>query len=503
MSIFNLDISDCSIEVLRLKKGLFGKLGVSFFGRVELEEGIVKNGEILDPQKLAEKLGELVKGQKVNFTLPDLRIFTCRVLLPLDISRSATEPFLKDKVIEVVPYDFEDLAYDFKVVNETEKGKEVLFIAIPKEILIGYLKTFKMLRLTPFSAVPESVAAFEIFKGTVTEDEIVLFVDIGSQTSTLSFFDKFGPFLTLNKPVETKALKEGIKKAADFLKKREDKEIKRVILGGGGSLKIDAESFSKEIGTWTTKAEKILEDKLLRIPLTFNVGRLPSILFFNVLGLALLSQRKEGLNLLRKTKDLLIKLAEQELEEKKVKKKGESEEKREEEEEEIEGKPREAREEMVFSAKFFKALARFKYLLIIIIVALLTFFGVYLVKRISTQEVKEKGPAPSPTVQPPTPSPTIKLNRRDLLVKVLNGSGVPGGAKKAASVLEELGYKVVETGNADSFDYEETVIKIKEGKKNLLSLLTNDLKSHYTVSSEKFELGEEEEADALVIVGKK
>ena len=107
--MFNIDISDSSIEALSLKKGLFGKFSVSSFGRLELEEGVVKSTEILDIKKLAEKLGGLIKGQKINFTLPDLRTFTCRISLPLDISRSAIESFLKDKAAEVIPYDFEDI----------------------------------------------------------------------------------------------------------------------------------------------------------------------------------------------------------------------------------------------------------------------------------------------------------------------------------------------------------------------------------------------------------
>lgn len=536
MSIFNLDISDCSIEVLRLKKNLFGKRGVSSFGRAELEEGIAKKGEILDGQKLAEKLGGLIKGAKVNFTLPDLRIFTHRVLLPLDISYPAIDPFLKEKVVEVIPLEFEDLTYDFKVLSETEKGREILFVAIPKKILVGYLKTFRILKLIPVLAVPESIAAFEIFKETVVKDETVLFVDVGGKTSTFSFFDKFGPFLTLNKPVQTKVLKEEVKRVGKFLKEKYDKEIKRVIIGGGRSLEMDAEAFSKEIGIWTTGADKILEDKLLKIPLIFNVGKLPPILFLNVLGLALLAQRKDELNLLKDIKTLSLEFVEEESERRKIEKKGQSGENKEEgkkkkEKEGIgegEGEEEEAQEKIeegtgqkekkaeilakgrTFLSNFFKAFFRSQrrlILLIIILAALLTFFGIYfLIKKPSAKKtvrmVKEETPIVSSTSQPSTPTPTLRINRKDLKIKVLNGSGIPGEAKEAASILEELGYKVVETANADSYDYEKTVIKIKEEKKNFFSLLTNDLKTHYIISGEEFILPKDEKVEAIIIIGK-
>jgi len=517
--MFNIDISDSSIEALKLKKGLLGKFSVSSFGRVELEEGIVRNTEILDPQKLAEKLGGLVKGQKINFTLPDLRTFTCRILLPLDISRSAIESFLKDKAAEVIPYDFEDLVYDFKVVNETEKGREILFIAVSKKILIDCLKTFAICKFSPLVAVPESLAAFEIFKETIVKNEIVLYVDIGGKTSTLSFFDKFGPFLTLNKAVETKVLEKEIKKASSFLKEKYSKEVKRVVIGGGGSLEVDGDSFSKEIGIWTTKADKILSDKLAKIDLNFNADKTSPVLFLNVLGLSLLSQRKDELNLVKDIKTLLLELEKEESKEKNVedKEKGKKEETEEGEEREDEGKEKQVEEGEVDGkegqeesgekshSNFFQILLKFKRVLVIIIVALLTFFGIYfLVKKPFVKKAEEQTPVISPTIQPATPTatPSAKLERKDFKIKVLNGSGIAGKAGEAASSLEELGYEVTATGNADSFDYEETVIKIKEEKKDFLSLLTNDLETFYTVSSEENVLVEDEEADAVVIVGK-
>ena len=534
MGVLNLDISDSSIEALSLKKSLIGKTKVSSSGRVELEQGIVKNGEILNIEKLTRKISELVKKGKINFTLPDLRTFTCRVQLASDIAVSALEPFLKEKILEIVPYDFEELVYDFKIVNETEKAKEILFLAVPAKILAGYFNTFKALKLTPLFAVSESLTAFEIFRETVVKDEVLLYIDIGSQTSTLSFFDRFGPFLTLNEPVETKLLKKEVKKAVSFLKEKHEKEVKRVILGGGGSLEINGDVFSKEIEIWTTKVDKILEDKLKKTSLHFNVGDLPSALFINVLGLSLLSQKKEALNLLKKSKDLSMKLEEQKTKEKleKEKKKEEDQEKekgseegikevkKEEEETGEEKKDKKSKEkelekeeeqgkteEKPVLSKLLGSLLKLKWLLVIIIVSLLTFSGIYFfVKKSSVKETEEQTLSILPTVQPVTeedePTLTPEITRENFKIKILNGSGIAGKAGEVAEILEELGYEIVETGNADSFDYEETVIQVKEEKEELFSDLTNDLKNDYTVSSEENLLAEEKEGiDAVVIVG--
>jgi len=138
--------------------------------------------------------------------------------------------------------------------------------------------------------------------------------------------------------------------------------------------------------------------------------------------------------------------------------------------------------------------------------------GIFVYQKTLNSKKDEEtiAPMPTPFVAPsevtPTkevsPSPTPEISRTDLKVKVLNGTGVPGAAGKAAELLEELGWQGIKTGNADNFDYEKTVIQIKEDKKEYFSLLKEDLSSKYTVEEEAQTLSEDDSFDAVVIVGK-
>jgi hypothetical protein len=119
--------------------------------------------------------------------------------------------------------------------------------------------------------------------------------------------------------------------------------------------------------------------------------------------------------------------------------------------------------------------------------------------RISTQ--KEVSSEPTVT-EVPTPTPTPILERKDLNLEVLNGAGVAGTAAKAKAFLEEKGYVVAESGNADNFNFTETTISIKDSKKEYLMLLTDDLSENYTVASESSALSEDSEFDAVVTIGK-
>lgn len=110
-------------------------------------------------------------------------------------------------------------------------------------------------------------------------------------------------------------------------------------------------------------------------------------------------------------------------------------------------------------------------------------------------------PSPKPTLTS-TVDKATGLDRSALSVSVQNGSGEVGAASKASDVLKGFGYKVVSTGNADSFNYENTVIEVKSEKSSYLALLKKDLSSTYTIGSTSAVLSASESADAVVIVGK-
>lgn len=116
------------------------------------------------------------------------------------------------------------------------------------------------------------------------------------------------------------------------------------------------------------------------------------------------------------------------------------------------------------------------------------------------EEEEEDDSTPTPTKRPAgnPVDPATGLDRSDLTVNVLNGSGVAGAARKVADELEALGYTIGTVGNADNSDYAETVIEVSNANSKYLSLLEKDL-DDYTIgdTSTSYTGGE-----ARVIVGK-
>lgn len=66
--------------------------------------------------------------------------------------------------------------------------------------------------------------------------------------------------------------------------------------------------------------------------------------------------------------------------------------------------------------------------------------------------------------QPSIDYTTTTSEKKKLSIIVLNGSGITGNAQKAEEKLKAAGYTVKETGNAESFVYEETLVVYRSSK---------------------------------------
>lgn len=121
-------------------------------------------------------------------------------------------------------------------------------------------------------------------------------------------------------------------------------------------------------------------------------------------------------------------------------------------------------------------------------------------RAISNRQEEELQPIPTP-IEEATPTPEPEFDRAELKIQVLNGTGTPGVAGEAADFLENKGYQNVKTGNADSYEYDETIIQIKEEKADFLDQLRDDLTDEYVLAAETETLEEDADFDVIIILG--
>lgn len=167
---FGLDVSDRSIEVLQLNQ----RKKIKAFGRVLLEKGIIENGNIINEEKLALKIREVVKkskarGRKVVFSLPESKVFIHFFEDREDVSGQAKK---------IIPLDLNEVYFNIK---------GGLYVAVPKKIIDSYIAVLERAGLDPLAAETESVSL-----ARTLDAKDCLIADIGARTTNISIFDKNG-----------------------------------------------------------------------------------------------------------------------------------------------------------------------------------------------------------------------------------------------------------------------------------------------------------------------
>lgn len=96
---------------------------------------------------------------------------------------------------------------------------------------------------------------------------------------------------------------------------------------------------------------------------------------------------------------------------------------------------------------------------------------------------------PPPTATPtfsttPSASPSASTDLSKYTIHIFNGSGIPGEAGKAKTLLTTAGFKVGSTGNAATYDYTKTIIKAKNTvDASYVAALSSALEKTYVVDA--------------------
>lgn len=152
------------------------------------------------------------------------------------------------------------------------------------------------------------------------------------------------------------------------------------------------------------------------------------------------------------------------------------------------------------------------YLFIIVPVALLVgaLVGGLITYFSGLSKISSTDPTPTPavTVEPvinssPSPSPVSSLKKDELKIQILNASGVSGAAGKVKILLNDAGYKSVDTGNASISDLSQTEVSIKDSKKEYLDVIIKDLSKSYDAVESKKALPSSSKYDLVITLGSK
>ncbi len=208
LSIAGLDISERSLKIAQTisrKKSVH----LSCWGKINIPEGVIDRGEIVDQDKLLNLFNKLIKdkisgkltSKFISACLPETKTFL-KVLSIEMVSNEHTKGMSDEEKMDYMveqelpkefPFPIEEIIYDYKIVSRTGNKADVLVGAVEKSIVLSYINFLKQTEFTP---VALEIEAQSLIRFLISEDEyMVMGKDINilnKKKSKWNFLAKLG-----------------------------------------------------------------------------------------------------------------------------------------------------------------------------------------------------------------------------------------------------------------------------------------------------------------------
>lgn len=194
-SLFGLDIGFKTIKVMQLG-GSGNSQYVTGYGVVGFDELSVRNGVIVDFEKLASCIQNLFSGglvgeittRRAAFSVPASRTFARILTLPLLANKDISEA-VRLEAEQYIPVSIDELYIDYSIIKKTKKDMEVLAVAVPKKIVDSYIQLAKILGLEAVVMEPTTSSTDRLFRKTEQHSVPTVLVDFGSVSADISLYD--------------------------------------------------------------------------------------------------------------------------------------------------------------------------------------------------------------------------------------------------------------------------------------------------------------------------
>ncbi|MFD3259832.1 type IV pilus biogenesis protein PilM [Paenibacillus lentus] len=197
--MINLVIKDYAIRYIDAKKP--NLYGVAEIGEYILPPNIIREGKIVDPDRLRSILKDCVRRWKirdreVQFLVPDPFVMVRKIDIPLDVKDEEIKGHLYLELGSNIHLPFEDPLFDFDFLEAREDKKEILLFAAPEHIVTQYAELIESAGLKPVAADISSLAIYRLFhqmskksRSQPTGSASTLSIQYDLHTVTISIFN--------------------------------------------------------------------------------------------------------------------------------------------------------------------------------------------------------------------------------------------------------------------------------------------------------------------------
>ncbi len=197
--LFGLDIGFSTIKAMQLEDDPKGKTSVVGYGVYDFDDSAIKDGIIVDYEKLAQAAVTLFESniigtittRRVAATIPASKAYSRVISLPAKLSKKEQDEAVRLEASQYIPIPVEELYLDYSVTQKGPENNEVLVVGVPKKIVDSYMKFFEVIGLEVCALETTISAASRIITRVEDSDEIpTILIDLGSLSVDLTVFDK-------------------------------------------------------------------------------------------------------------------------------------------------------------------------------------------------------------------------------------------------------------------------------------------------------------------------
>ncbi len=189
-----IDISDHTIEIAVVKRVGFSYEATSF-NRVELEEGVVFHGKILEKEKLANLISRLLKNSfpeiiQIRSAIVNISNNYCffhKIKLSPDVDEMSVEREVKKNI--PLPAGNTKFVFQKLPVFENSDNENVVTFSVASEYIRSWTAFFKEININVEMFIPEPIASFNGLERDVRVGYVGV-VDMGANSTIVSIFKK-------------------------------------------------------------------------------------------------------------------------------------------------------------------------------------------------------------------------------------------------------------------------------------------------------------------------
>lgn len=238
LNAFGLDLSDRSVKIAQLKKRN-GKMEIYAYGREDIPEGLIEDGQIKDEERVVEFIKKALSNSKPNpirskfviYSIPEPKGFIRVVKLP-QMKEQDIGDAIRCEAEQLFPININESYIDWQVLpsNNSETIK-VLVAMVSSQLVDSYSSVLKKAGLKPIAAEIESVAITRSLISSNRSAKPILVIDLGKDRTGFIIFKNPTVQFTASIPICGNSFNEVISKKLKISEEEADKVRKKCGLG--------------------------------------------------------------------------------------------------------------------------------------------------------------------------------------------------------------------------------------------------------------------------------